>query len=143
MSAMKRVRQLLKQVDKRAMQSEASKIKPRGKTAAVHVAASVTSERAEEVLIKATGKAIDRALNLALFFQGQQDCIVRINTGTVDAIDDLVKSTEVTEPAQDARDTGAGESQSIKPVTAVHDLDLPEARIRHASMIEIFVSLRA
>lgn len=140
---MKRVRQLLKQADKRAMQSELTKSSPKSKSKTARVAALVASETAEEVLIKATGKAIDKALNLALFFQGQQDCKVRINTGTVDAIDDLVQKFALEEAVQDARDIETVKGQSVKPVIAVHDLDMPDARIRHASVIQVFVSLRA
>lgn len=71
----------------------------------------------EEVLVKATGKAIEKALQVALFFQGQDDCVVRLRTGSVSAIDDVVAKE------------GEGE-------------DLPEARVRQTSMLEVGISLR-
>ncbi|KAK5070702.1 hypothetical protein LTR16_009311 [Cryomyces antarcticus] len=52
--------------------------------------AAVDEKDPEEVVLKATGKAIEKALNLGLFFQGQEDCKVRIRTGSVAAIDDIV-----------------------------------------------------
>lgn len=135
MSAMKRVKQLLKYVDKRSMQSVLSS---RGKNSSTP--ATTSDEKAEEVLIKATGKAIDKALNLALYFQGQQDCAVRINTGSVNAIDDLIQTAELSGVDQEveAEEEGQTSERTGETIAA----DLPEARIRHASMIEIFVSLR-
>ncbi len=43
----------------------------------------------EEVAVKATGKAIERALNVALYFQKQEDCKVVIKTATAGAVDDV------------------------------------------------------
>lgn len=43
----------------------------------------------EEVVVKASGKAIERALNLGLYFSKEEDCRVRIRTGTAGAVDDV------------------------------------------------------
>lgn len=49
----------------------------------------------EEVVVKATGKAIERALHVALHFSKESDCLVRIRTGTMGAVDDVeVKGEE-------------------------------------------------
>lgn len=43
----------------------------------------------EEVTVKATGRAIERALNVALWFQKQDDCKIVLRTGEVGAVDDV------------------------------------------------------
>jgi ribonuclease P/MRP protein subunit POP7 len=46
--------------------------------------------RKEEVLLKATGKAIEKALALAVWFQGQDDVEVVVRTSSVGAVDDII-----------------------------------------------------
>jgi ribonuclease P/MRP protein subunit POP7 len=74
----------------------------------------------EEVLVKATGKAIEKALRIALYFQGQEDCAVRLRTGSVGAVDDVL----VKERGEEGEE------------------DVPETRIRMTSMLEVGISLR-
>ena len=71
----------------------------------------------EEVLVKATGKAIEKALQVALHFQGQDDCIVKLRTGSVGAVDDVIAKEDEEE-------------------------EVPETRIRRTSMLEVGISLR-
>lgn len=47
--------------------------------------------REEEVVMKATGKAIEKLLRLAIWWQGQKGVVVRIRTGSVGAVDDVVE----------------------------------------------------
>lgn len=79
----------------------------------------------EEVLVKATGKAIEKALRVALFFQEQEDCLVRLRTGSVGAVDDILVQEG------DADGDGEGEGE-----------DVPETRVRRTSMLEVVISLR-
>ncbi len=69
------------------------------------------------MFVKATGKAIEKALQVALYFQGQEDCLVRLRTGSVDDVDDVIAKE--------------GEEE-----------DVPETRIRRTSMLEVGISLR-
>lgn len=46
--------------------------------------------REEEVVLKATGKAIEKLLGLVLHFQGESDVKVVVRTGSVGAVDDIV-----------------------------------------------------
>ena len=71
----------------------------------------------EEVLVKATGKAIEKALQVALYFQAQKDCMVKLKTGSVGAVDDVI----------------AEEGQ---------EEEVPDTRIRRTSMLEVGISLR-
>lgn len=83
-------------------------------------------ERAkEEVLVKATGKAIEKGLRVALYFQGQEDCLVRLRTGSVGAVDDVLVQEGLVE--------GEGEQERE---------DVPETRVRRTSMLEVGISLR-
>ena len=96
----------------------------------------------EEVLMKATGKAIAKAMNLALFFQGQRDCDVRVRTGTAYAIDDIELLAEKDEGGNrrgedveggDVEDAGRGGDAGE---------NVPESRLRQTSVLEVAVTLR-
>ncbi len=78
----------------------------------------------EEVVMKATNRAIERVLGLAVYFQGQTDCRVRIRTGGVGVVDDIVQSEE---GGEDGDDEGE---------------ELPESRIRKLSVVEVAVTLK-
>ncbi|KAN0110915.1 Rpp20 subunit of nuclear RNase MRP and P domain containing protein [Hyaloscypha variabilis] len=71
--------------------------------------------RGEEVLLKATGKAIERLLGVALYFQGQEGVKVELRTGSVGAVDDIVERG-------DGAETG-------------------ESQVRRASCLEVGVRL--
>ncbi|MCJ1381464.1 hypothetical protein MMC17_004575 [Xylographa soralifera] len=153
-SVVKRVRKLLAQVDKRAMgkvdllsgkSSDRQRLSTLGKR----------DKDSEEVTLKATNKAIERALGLALFFQGQEDCRVRLKTGSVGVIDDIVvdekpgkgrtggKSLEGKEKRSEddavMDDSQIGESDEPRKED---DEELPETQIRQVSVIEVGISLR-
>ncbi|PMD15112.1 hypothetical protein NA56DRAFT_664244 [Hyaloscypha hepaticicola] len=68
----------------------------------------------EEVVLKATGKAIERLLQVALFFEEEEGVKVEIRTGSVGAVDDVVE--------KDGGETG-------------------ESRVRRASCLEVGVRL--
>jgi ribonuclease P/MRP protein subunit POP7 len=56
----------------------------------------------EEVFLKAAGKAIKRALELGVHFQKAGDCRVRIELGSVSAIDDIeIKKKQVVDAAEE------------------------------------------
>ena len=71
-------------------------------------------------MLKATGRAIERALGMALYLQGQPDCAVRIKTGTVGVVDDVI------EDAEQKRERSE---------------ELPESRIRKTSVVEVAITL--
>ena len=136
-SATKRVRKLLALADKRAVgkvslldSKKPDKQKMRALAATV---ADGTGRKgvAEEVFLRGTGKAIARALELGLWFQGQEGYRVRVKTGTVCAVDDIVERDDV-EDAQEgdeSMDVGSKEAEEVQ-----------ETRIRRLSMVEIGVS---
>ncbi|OTB17126.1 hypothetical protein K445DRAFT_21316 [Daldinia sp. EC12] len=51
-------------------------------------------EDAGEVVVLGTGRAVQKVVEVAMFFQKQQDCIVQLKTGSVGAVDDVVVGGE-------------------------------------------------
>ncbi|KAI4799144.1 hypothetical protein E4T44_11883 [Aureobasidium sp. EXF-8845] len=134
MSAIKRVQKLLLQAEKRSAQSASDQVSSRPKYSASsndeitdieRVASIMAAEKydRDEIILKATGKAIAKALSLALWFEEKVEYAVRIETGTVGAIDDIL-------PPED-------EDEAMKEIG---EEEIPESRIRYASTIQIFVS---
>jgi ribonuclease P/MRP protein subunit POP7 len=122
-STTKRVRKYLGEIDKRAL-GKIDLLRSGMDRTKIQDAGRGGVERAkEEVLVKATGKAIEKGLRVALFFQGQEDCLVRLRTGSVGAVDDVLVREGVVEG------DGGGE-------------DVPETRVRRTSMLEVGISLR-
>ena len=106
----------------------------------------------EAVLLKGTGKAIHRVLELALWFQQREEqYVVRLRTGSVGAIDDI----EVEDGGRDEAEGGADEmevdeqqatkkKQRKKKAGKEEGVEgeVPETRMRYASVLEAAVSLR-
>jgi ribonuclease P/MRP protein subunit POP7 len=76
--------------------------------------------RNEEVTLKATGKAVEKLLSVAMWFQGQDDVKVVLKTGSVGAVDDVVSMKE------DGDEDG----------------EVEETRVRRTSCLEVGVSLK-
>ncbi|GAW24515.1 hypothetical protein ANO14919_141020 [Xylariales sp. No.14919] len=51
-------------------------------------------ENSGEVSVLGTGRAIQKVMEVALFFQKQPDCIVQLRTGSVAAVDDVISAEE-------------------------------------------------
>ncbi|KAF2103997.1 hypothetical protein NA57DRAFT_70209 [Rhizodiscina lignyota] len=135
MSAVKRVRKLLVLADRRAVQSKLHKMDapPKDKIMAAATATLDRSEQ-EEVWIKATGRSIEKALGLAVWFQGQDEYKVRMQTGSVWAVDDVV----VQPKAQVMDEVGEAETEAKKE----EEEDIPDTRLRQTSLLEVAISLR-
>ena len=82
----------------------------------------------EEVVLKATNRAIENVLGLALYFQGQDDCTVRLRTGSVGVVDDVVERDGVVD--------GGGEGEEEE------EEELPESRVRNCSVVEAAITLK-
>ncbi|KAF9698696.1 hypothetical protein EKO04_003093 [Ascochyta lentis] len=148
----KRVRSLLVQISKREAQSTASaprgrggagnrksgRLEANGRLEAKDVEASIAgavkekgrglNTGGEEVFLKATGRAIPRALELGVKFQGEDDCRVRVEMGSVKAIDDV----EVNEGVQGEKE-GTVEKE---------EEEVPETRIRTLSTVTVCIGLK-
>jgi ribonuclease P/MRP protein subunit POP7 len=54
----------------------------------------IALQRAREVVVVGAGKAIEKVVNVAAFFQGQGDVEVTLRTGSLGAVDELVPGDE-------------------------------------------------
>ncbi|KAL9112358.1 MAG: hypothetical protein Q9187_007786 [Circinaria calcarea] len=139
-SVVKRVRNLLALVEKRSM-GNVDLVNSKSSDKQRLKAVTRKEKEPEEVLLKATNKAIEKVLGLALYFQGQQDCRVRLRTASVGVVDDIVevkkpklrKKVDVEVGGNDHElDIGGGEDGE----------ELPETQIRKLSVVEVGISLR-
>ncbi|KAF2192517.1 hypothetical protein K469DRAFT_553956 [Zopfia rhizophila CBS 207.26] len=123
----KLIRKLLSQVENREKKSLSSKkirLNPQKVEQAIVDAGKEKGgvRNSEPVFVKATGKAIETALEIGLFFQQQADCRVRIETASAEAIDDILL------------ERGEGKKRKFEEV--------PETRIRTVSTITVAISLK-
>ena len=81
----------------------------------------------EEVWIKGTGRAVEKVLGLAEFFRRTGDVRVRLRTGSVWAVDDVI------------REYGGG-VQEEEQVQEQAESEIPDSRLRQTSMLEVGVS---
>lgn len=69
----------------------------------------IALEQARQVIVIGTGKAIEKVINVAAFFQGQGDVEVRLQTGSLGAVDDVVPEEE----EENGLGTGVGERERM------------------------------
>ncbi|KAL8647992.1 MAG: hypothetical protein Q9226_006197 [Calogaya cf. arnoldii] len=161
-SAVKRVRKLLDLIDKRAVGKVELGDGRKGKEAlrAIGEAKQASEKEPEEVILKATNRAIEKALGLGVFFQGQGDVRVRLRTGSVGAVDDIIveekRTTGKGKKTSAGKKKGEGEAAAASENpqggndelneemenAATDDVALPETQIRKVSVLEIGISLR-
>jgi ribonuclease P/MRP protein subunit POP7 len=80
----------------------------------------VTSDRGKNaaVLVAGTGRAVEKVLKVASWFEQERDCLVEVRTKTVGTVDDVVVE---------------GDDD---------DQEEEESRIRHLSSLEVVVRLK-
>lgn len=83
----------------------------------------------DEVVVLGTGRAIEKTLNVAAWFDRQKDCRVSLRTRTIGAVDDVVVGRA--EDAGDEEEDGDGEGE-----------EGDHARVRMVSCLEVVVRLR-
>jgi hypothetical protein len=149
MSAIKRIRSTLSQISKRRSQSifaaasnsQTRNSRPKDKilAAAVADAHSRESQRDGEgecVLVKGTGRVVEKVLGVAGFFQDnaeKEGVWVRIGTDSVWVIDDV----EVVEGDDGGGDGGTDLDKEKEEVE-----DVPETRLRQVSVLDVKIGLR-
>ncbi|EXJ58814.1 hypothetical protein A1O7_06244 [Cladophialophora yegresii CBS 114405] len=137
-AAIKRVKRYLMGVEKRALQSAGASV-PRkgahGPRSAVEKANEVLARNREEVLVKASGRAMAQALRVAQWFRTHEKdmlCNVEVRTGSVSTVDDIVEGDgdEENEEKDKAEEEALREEQeSSKPQygdTTLELLGVPE-----------------
>lgn len=82
-----------------------------------------TAEKGHEVLVRGSGRAMAKTLELATWFQRQKDCSISLRTMTLETVDDVV----VDEDGAEEEGGFAAEEES---------------RVRNLNCIEVGVRLR-
>lgn len=130
-SAVKRVQRLVSLAEKRLI-GKVDLVNGTGtdrqRLKALHAATAAPSKKQKEseaVILKATNMAIEKALNLAQFFQCQEGLSVQLRTGTVGVVDDIV---------YDDKRGGIDKEEQV--------VELPDTQIRKISMLEVSIMLK-
>jgi ribonuclease P/MRP protein subunit POP7 len=99
MSAAKRVQKLLRQAEKRSTSKiDLANTKISEKEKLERVAQAHESLKKEAVYIKATGRAIDRAMSIGKWFQDKdEEYEIQVETGSVLVVDDIVVDADSNE----------------------------------------------
>lgn len=164
LSAVKRVEKLLNLADKRGVQAATTLAKQQTRKRKfgqdggdeIGAIAGIVEEKKrvgrveEEVIVKGTGKAIGRVMEIGMWFQKRDAYDTRLKTGTVGSIDDI-EVAEKEEEAMDVDDTAAGAEVEVEG-EGTATTELPEvcdekeatsgARLRYLSVLEVAISLR-
>jgi ribonuclease P/MRP protein subunit POP7 len=93
MAAVKRVKKLLLHVEKRVLQG-VDLTKDRSGMRKLAEANEKLGKAGEEVLVKASGRAMEQALRVGEWFRNREEelaCKVKVRTGSVQAVDDIVE----------------------------------------------------
>ncbi|KAJ5920827.1 hypothetical protein N7466_009153 [Penicillium verhagenii] len=159
MSAVKRVQKLLRHAEKRATANidlEDTRKTEQQKLAEL----AKISDKREEVFVKATGRAIEKVLKLGKWFEEKDtEYAVRLTTGSVLVVDDVVEDEEKKElemqkqqrsskaesgPEKQDQETSKAAVKKRKRQTpdVPDDAELPETRTRWIKMVEVAVSLK-
>ena len=137
-SATKRVRKLLSEIEKRTL-GQASLLNDKSQSDKQKLKSiAVKPSKPEAVYLRATGRAIEKGLNLALYFQNQQDCRIELKTGTVGTVDDIVENEE---SASMSEEKNVQQDCEGGPQDQADKDDLPETQLRRASYLEVAVWL--
>ncbi|KAF9886100.1 hypothetical protein FE257_012035 [Aspergillus nanangensis] len=96
MSAVKRVQKLLRQAEKRATASiDLSNSKKREQQKLAQVARGHEQLQKEQVFVKATGRAMEKAMGVGRWFEQRgEEYVVRVKTGSVLVVDDVEDEDE-------------------------------------------------
>ncbi|PLB45733.1 hypothetical protein P170DRAFT_466966 [Aspergillus steynii IBT 23096] len=169
MSAVKRVQKLLRQAEKRATASvDLSDRKARDRQRLGDIARSGEQLCREEVFVKATGRAMEKALSVGRWFEERADeYSVRVKTGSVLVVDDVVEDEEarkeveegaVVKEQEQGEEKGAGDEEgtaksrsktaakkrkrAANAAAKLGEEELPETRTRWVNMVEVAVALK-
>ncbi|KAJ6092772.1 hypothetical protein N7486_008061 [Penicillium sp. IBT 16267x] len=159
MSAVKRVQKLLRHAEKRATANIDLEDTRKTEQQKLAELAKVADKR-EEIFIKATGRAIEKVLKVGKWFEEKEtEYAVRVTTGSVLVVDDVVEDEEKKElemqkeqrrskdesvPEKQGQETSktAAKKRKRQAPTVSDDAELPETRTRWIKMVEVAVSLK-
>ncbi|EEQ85772.1 uncharacterized protein BDCG_09041 [Blastomyces dermatitidis ER-3] len=122
MSAAKRVQKLLRQAERRAISKIDLSDKVSEKQKLSQLTESTENLKKEEVFIKATGRAIEKAMSVGKWFAEKEEYAIRVNTGAVMVVDDIVEDEKLQRKQEKKREE---ENNAIPDALkeAPHELD--------------------
>ncbi|KKK16097.1 hypothetical protein ARAM_005511, partial [Aspergillus rambellii] len=111
MSTVKRVQKLLRHAEKRATASvDLANSKKKDQQKLATIARGQDQLRREEVFVKATGRAMQKALSVGRWFEGRDsEYVVKVKTGSVLVVDDVEEDDEAKEKAMKEAERLSGE----------------------------------
>ena len=155
MSAVKRVQKFLQQAEKRATASvNLSSSKKRDRERLAQIARGSEALKKEEVFVKATGRAIEKALRVGKWFEEREsEYTVRVETGSVLVVDDVVEDEGRKRSLEEKVKGGGGgtsqgsESRAKKQRRAASALaaaeeELPETRTRWVNKVDVSIAFK-
>lgn len=147
-SAVKRVKQFLREIEKRAMQSlglDGVLSKTAGGRHGdgdfqrkLDEVSEKLSRDGEKVLVKASGRAIEQALRIGDWFRNKEEemlCQVEVQTGSVSVIDDIVEADEDGGAAQADKDEDEDSENGVQEASTVM-LDMGETTMELLGNLE-------
>lgn len=153
MSAAKRVQKLLREAEKRAMTKVDLGNKKVSERENMGRLMDGTKElQKEEVYIKATGRAIEKAMNIGKWFEAKDEYTTKVNTGSVLVVDDILEDEEKKQTLKERAASHSNNPDSKDSVVPSKkrkrrnaelndDFDLPDSRTRWVNVVEIAVSM--
>lgn len=91
--------------------------------AALQTSSPANAEKGHEVLVRGSGRAMAKTLELAAWFQRQKDCSISLRTMTLETVDDVIIDED------GAEDEGGFAAEE-------------DSRVRNLNCIEVGVRLR-
>ena len=127
MAAVKRVKKLLAQIERRAFQGiDRAATTGRDGMKRVADASDQLARDGEEVLVKGSGRAIEQVLKVGEWFRSKEDelgCKVEVRTGSALVVDDIVEVVGQEESPEHGGLGAGSEEQENKGATAVEDVE--------------------
>ena len=153
MSAVKRVQKFLQQAEKRATASvNLSSSKKRDRERLAEIARGNESLKKEEVFVKATGRAIEKALRVGKWFEEREsEYVVRVETGSVLVVDDVVEDEERKRKLEEKVKGGASQGsesaakkqrRAASALAVAEEEELPETRTRWVNKVEVSIAFK-
>ncbi|KAI5302353.1 exosome non-catalytic core subunit rrp40 [Ascosphaera pollenicola] len=145
MSAVKRVQKLLSHAEARATAKiELTKKRVGEKQRMRQLMDASDSLSREPVYVKATGRAIEKVVNMGKWFEERSEYTINTTTGSVLVVDDIVEDEKAVEDSAASSDKALKKSSKKKArkLAVDEDGELLESRTRYINTIELAVTMK-
>jgi len=135
MAAVKRVKKILAHIEKRAVQQAGVTMGAKDRRHRIKAANETIVKNKEEVLVKASGRAMSQALRVGEWFRSQEKeflCDVQVRTGSASVVDDIVEVPPLDKEGQRVIE-GEGDGEAEKEETRIEYGDTTLEIIGHVA----------